>query len=148
MTISVDYWSIDIDDTISSIGATTILEQCGLLVHLCDQITVLQLAALAGYVRFCELIPRSQTLVPIPGKVSIWPSTGRPTPGWYLDYQPDWYLYDVQGNHPVAGMLKSQPMIVWVLSAHAASHHRNGAIRHRSPMIPMSGGLLPSDGVL
>jgi len=39
MTISVDYWSIEIDDTISNIGATTILEQCGLYGTLCDQVT-------------------------------------------------------------------------------------------------------------
>ncbi|MGB7453301.1 MAG: TonB-dependent receptor [Lysobacterales bacterium] len=38
MTISVDYWRIDIDDTISNIGATTIIEQCGLFGVLCDQI--------------------------------------------------------------------------------------------------------------
>jgi outer membrane receptor protein involved in Fe transport len=39
MTISIDYWSIEIDDTISNIGATTILEQCGLFGSLCEQIT-------------------------------------------------------------------------------------------------------------
>lgn len=39
MSISVDYWRIDIEDTISNIGATTILEQCGLFGQLCDQIT-------------------------------------------------------------------------------------------------------------
>lgn len=39
MTISFDYWSIEIDDTISNIGAVTILEQCGLFGTLCDQIT-------------------------------------------------------------------------------------------------------------
>ena len=38
MTISVDYWDISISDTISNIGATTILEQCGLYNVLCDQI--------------------------------------------------------------------------------------------------------------
>ncbi len=38
MTISVDYWNIAIDDTISNIGATTILEQCGVFGQLCDQI--------------------------------------------------------------------------------------------------------------
>jgi len=39
MTVSVDYWKIEIEDTISNIGATTILEQCGLFGVLCDQIT-------------------------------------------------------------------------------------------------------------
>ena len=39
MTISIDYWSIEIDDTISNVGATTILEQCGLFGTLCDQVT-------------------------------------------------------------------------------------------------------------
>ncbi len=39
MTVSVDYWSIKIDDTISNIGAVTILEQCGIYGQLCDQIT-------------------------------------------------------------------------------------------------------------
>ena len=39
MTISVDYWSIEIQDTISNIGATTILEQCGLYGVLCNQVT-------------------------------------------------------------------------------------------------------------
>jgi len=38
MQISVDYWSIEIDDTISNVGATTILEQCGLNGVLCDQV--------------------------------------------------------------------------------------------------------------
>jgi len=38
MTISVDYWDISIKDTINNIGATTILEQCGLYNVLCDQI--------------------------------------------------------------------------------------------------------------
>jgi outer membrane receptor protein involved in Fe transport len=38
MTISVDYWNIEITDTISNIGATTILEQCGLYGVLCDQV--------------------------------------------------------------------------------------------------------------
>jgi outer membrane receptor protein involved in Fe transport len=38
MQVSVDYWRIDIEDTISNIGATTILEQCGLYGQLCDQI--------------------------------------------------------------------------------------------------------------
>jgi outer membrane receptor protein involved in Fe transport len=38
MTISIDYWKIDIEDTISNIGATTILEQCGLFGALCGQI--------------------------------------------------------------------------------------------------------------
>jgi iron complex outermembrane receptor protein len=38
MTISVDYWDISIEDTISNIGATTILEQCGLYNVLCDQV--------------------------------------------------------------------------------------------------------------
>lgn len=39
MTVSVDYWSIEITDTISNIGATTILEQCGLYGVLCNQVT-------------------------------------------------------------------------------------------------------------
>jgi len=38
MTISVDYWSIEISDTISTVGETTILEQCGLNGVLCDQV--------------------------------------------------------------------------------------------------------------
>jgi outer membrane receptor protein involved in Fe transport len=38
MTISVDYWRIDIDDTINNVGPTTILEQCGLYGQLCEQI--------------------------------------------------------------------------------------------------------------
>ena len=38
MTISVDYWSIEITDTISTVGETTILEQCGLYGVLCDQV--------------------------------------------------------------------------------------------------------------
>jgi outer membrane receptor protein involved in Fe transport len=38
MTVSVDYWKIDIADTINNIGATTILEQCGLFGALCDQV--------------------------------------------------------------------------------------------------------------
>jgi len=38
MTISVDYWDISITDTINNIGATTILEQCGLYNVLCDQV--------------------------------------------------------------------------------------------------------------
>jgi iron complex outermembrane receptor protein len=38
LTISVDYWNIKIDETINNIGATTILEQCGLLGVLCDQV--------------------------------------------------------------------------------------------------------------
>ena len=36
LTISVDYWNIKIDDTINNIGATTILDQCGLNGVLCD----------------------------------------------------------------------------------------------------------------
>jgi iron complex outermembrane receptor protein len=39
MTLSLDYWNISIDDTISNIGAVTILEQCGLFNALCEQIT-------------------------------------------------------------------------------------------------------------
>jgi len=39
MTVSVDYWSIEISETISNIGATTILEQCGLFGVLCEQVT-------------------------------------------------------------------------------------------------------------
>ncbi|MGB5690004.1 MAG: TonB-dependent receptor, partial [Woeseiaceae bacterium] len=39
LTISVDYWNIEITDTISNIGATTILEQCGLYGVLCEQVT-------------------------------------------------------------------------------------------------------------
>lgn len=38
MQISFDYWSIQIEDTINNIGATTILEQCGLYNVLCDQV--------------------------------------------------------------------------------------------------------------
>ncbi len=38
MTVSIDYWSIDIADTINNIGATTILDQCGLFGQLCDQV--------------------------------------------------------------------------------------------------------------
>jgi outer membrane receptor protein involved in Fe transport len=38
MTVSVDYWRIDIEDTINNIGATTILAQCGEFGQLCDQI--------------------------------------------------------------------------------------------------------------
>ncbi len=38
MTISVDYWNIEITDTINNIGATTILEQCGLYGVLCDNV--------------------------------------------------------------------------------------------------------------
>jgi len=38
ITVSVDYWRIDIEDTINNIGATTILEQCGLFGQLCDQV--------------------------------------------------------------------------------------------------------------
>ena len=38
MTVSVDYWNIKIEDTINNIGATTILEQCGLYGNLCDQV--------------------------------------------------------------------------------------------------------------
>lgn len=36
MQISVDYWKIDIEDTISNVGATTILKQCGLFGQLCE----------------------------------------------------------------------------------------------------------------
>jgi outer membrane receptor protein involved in Fe transport len=39
LTISVDYWNIEITDTISTVGETTILEQCGLFGILCDQVT-------------------------------------------------------------------------------------------------------------
>jgi len=39
LTISVDYWDISIDDTISNIGASTILTQCGLFNTLCGQVT-------------------------------------------------------------------------------------------------------------
>lgn len=38
VTVSIDYWNIEITDTISNIGATTILEQCGLYGVLCDQV--------------------------------------------------------------------------------------------------------------
>ncbi len=38
MTISVDYWKIEIDDTIASIGAVTIIEQCGLYNVLCEKV--------------------------------------------------------------------------------------------------------------
>ena len=38
MQVSIDYWDIDIDDTISTIGATTILDQCGRFGQLCNQI--------------------------------------------------------------------------------------------------------------
>ncbi len=38
MTISVDWWQIEINETISNIGATTILEQCGLNGVLCENI--------------------------------------------------------------------------------------------------------------
>lgn len=38
MTISIDYWNIKITDTINNIGATTILEQCGLYNVLCENI--------------------------------------------------------------------------------------------------------------
>jgi len=38
LTISVDYWNIEIDNTINNIGATTILEQCGLYNVLCNQV--------------------------------------------------------------------------------------------------------------
>jgi outer membrane receptor protein involved in Fe transport len=39
MTISIDYWDITIEDTITNVGATTILAQCGLYGVLCEQIT-------------------------------------------------------------------------------------------------------------
>lgn len=39
LTVSVDYWKIEISDTINNIGATTILEQCGLFGVLCNQVT-------------------------------------------------------------------------------------------------------------
>jgi outer membrane receptor protein involved in Fe transport len=39
ITISVDYWDISINETISTIGAVTILQQCGLFNTLCDQVT-------------------------------------------------------------------------------------------------------------
>jgi outer membrane receptor protein involved in Fe transport len=38
LTISLDYWNIEIDDTINNIGAPTIIEQCGLNGVLCNQI--------------------------------------------------------------------------------------------------------------
>ena len=38
LSIAVDYWNIEIADTISNIGATTILEQCGLYGVLCNQV--------------------------------------------------------------------------------------------------------------
>ena len=38
MTISVDWWQIEINDTINNIGATTILEQCGLNGVVCENI--------------------------------------------------------------------------------------------------------------
>ena len=38
MTISVDWWQIEIADTINNIGATTILEQCGLNGVVCENI--------------------------------------------------------------------------------------------------------------
>lgn len=36
MQVSLDYWSIEIDDTIANVGATSILEQCGLNGQLCE----------------------------------------------------------------------------------------------------------------
>jgi len=39
LTISLDYWNIKITDTISTVGETTILEQCGLYGVLCEQVT-------------------------------------------------------------------------------------------------------------
>ena len=38
LTVSIDYWDISIDKTISNIGATTILEQCGLFNTLCSNV--------------------------------------------------------------------------------------------------------------
>lgn len=38
LTISVDYWSIEIEDQISTLGAATVLEQCGEAGLLCDLI--------------------------------------------------------------------------------------------------------------
>lgn len=38
LTISVDYWNIEITDTINNVGAATLLEQCGLYGSACDQI--------------------------------------------------------------------------------------------------------------
>jgi outer membrane receptor protein involved in Fe transport len=39
LQISVDYWSIKIEDTIANIGSPTILEQCGLYGVLCENVT-------------------------------------------------------------------------------------------------------------
>lgn len=54
MSISVDYWRIELDDTISNIGATTILEQCGLNNVLCELVNRNPVGSLwlgtAGYV--------------------------------------------------------------------------------------------------
>jgi len=38
MTISVDYWDIQIDDTITNIGGPTVIEQCGLFGILCENV--------------------------------------------------------------------------------------------------------------
>lgn len=38
MTVSVDYWDIEIEDTIATIGAELIIEQCALAGELCDAI--------------------------------------------------------------------------------------------------------------
>mgnify|MGYP003673093660 CR=1 FL=1 len=38
LTMSFDYWNIEITDTINNIGAATILEQCGLYGILCNQV--------------------------------------------------------------------------------------------------------------
>ena len=38
MTISIDYWDIEIEDTITGVGSPTIVEQCGLYGALCQQI--------------------------------------------------------------------------------------------------------------
>ncbi len=39
LTLSVDYWSIALEDTISTLGPALILEQCGLYGNLCGAIT-------------------------------------------------------------------------------------------------------------
>ena len=146
MTISVDYWKIEIEDTISNIGATTILEQCGLYGVLCDQVVRNASGSLwqgtQGYV-----VDTTLTLVR-----TQWEGIDLAF-NWAIDGWGGTWTTNLIGTYMMTKeitplpLLLSQLMTVLVSSAHVASRHRNGVIQRHFSMIPTSGGQLPLGGV-
>ncbi len=113
MTISVDYWNIEIDDTISNIGATTILEQCGLNGVLCDQVTRNAGGSLwQGTQGFVEDTTLNVGTNKWEG-VDLAANCDFDGVGGTWSDKPDRYLHVDQGNHAAAGISRFSVRLCW-----------------------------------